>query len=148
MRVLIDNADNIKAEEIKSLLEKVVNDYTTKNKVNALTIFLFDDENDADEAYTLGRCGYYPDGDIGNAGNVKSGDYETFTYTFDINERDTSNKPTDKEIEIYNHLEKLMSETDSSLEFEDKCRKLTAESFNVTEEEVKEIWTKVYIYKH
>lgn len=40
-----------------------------------------------------------------------------------------------------------MSETDSSLEFEDKCRKLTAESFNVTEEEVKEIWTEVYIYK-
>lgn len=148
LRVLINYTNNMEIKEIENLFKKVVNDYTTKNKVNALTVFLFDDENDADGAFTIGRCGYYPDGDIGNAQNVKSGDYKTFTYTFDINERDGSNIPTDKEIEIYTYLNVLLAGGDGSLEFEDECDKLTAEKFNITEDEVTEIWIKVYSYKH
>lgn len=148
LRVLISDADNLNENQLQDICKEIVTNYIDKNDVNALTIYLFDDKNDINGTYTLGKCGYYPEGDIGNASNITAGDYKTFTYTFDINARDSSKKPTDLEIEIYNYLNDLLNDGDGSFEYEDECEKKTAETFNITQDEVSKIWLKVYGYKH
>ena len=69
-------------DEIKILLKHIAKKYISTNKVNALAVFLYDDENDVGEGYTIAMCDYAPNGNWSNARNVNTGDYKKFKYDF------------------------------------------------------------------
>lgn len=144
LRILVNNPDDVKQEDFEKMCQDIVEEYTSITPVNALTLFFYDNERDIEGGYTFGMCTYYPNGDIGEAMNIQTGDYSNFKYDYTFKERNIAEKPTDKEFEIYDYLMDLLMKTDES---EIECNKKTAERFNITTDEVNDIYIKVSVYK-
>lgn len=143
--VTVPNSDTLTEDNIKDCMTNIIKNYTSSHKVTAVTLFLADTVEDVNKSsYTLGRCMYYPKGDISNALNTTPGDYTTFTYNYDINSREDKHKPTDLEIEIYDYVNSELEQNSD----EDAVNQKAAEKYNISVDELNQIWVKVYTYKH
>ena len=65
-------------EDLYNIAEKEIKDYSTKNKVNGLTVGFYESVDRIGNGYEMGRVEYFPKGEISEAINVKAGDYSTF----------------------------------------------------------------------
>lgn len=142
---IVPNADTLSENNIQECMRNIIKDYTSKNKVTAVTLYLADTAEDVERSsYTLGRCMYYPGGEISNALNTTAGDYSTFVFKYEVHSRADKETPTDHEIEIYDYVN---SELDKNSD-EDEVNEKAAAKYNISVDELNEIWVKVYTYKH
>ena len=126
-------------------MTNIINSYTSKNKVTAVTLYLADTEADVRKSsYTLGRCMYYPGGDISNALTATPGEYSNFTFKYEINSRAGKDVPTAREIEIYNYTNEALELNDD----EDAVDLQVSQKYGITVDELNRIYAKVYTYKH
>lgn len=70
--------DDYSKEDLFKIAEKEINDYTMKNKVNALTVGFYESSNEIGNGYEMGRVEYVPNGVFADASTVTTGDYSTF----------------------------------------------------------------------
>ncbi|MCL2821073.1 MAG: hypothetical protein FWD38_09685 [Oscillospiraceae bacterium] len=75
---------NYSNEEIENLLKHIVETYSSENKINGMTIFLYDNKDDVGWGYTVGKAEFWPNGNKQDAGSVTAGDYKTFKIEIDI----------------------------------------------------------------
>lgn len=142
---VVPAADALTEDEIKECMTSIIEDYTNKNKVTAVTLFLADTMEDVERSsYTLGRCMYYPGGNISNAVSTTPGDYASFTYQYEIHSLAGEEAPTDLEIEIYDYVNAALEENSD----EEAVNNQAAEKYGITVDELNLIWAKVYTYKH
>lgn len=142
---IVPNADNLSESEIQECMRNIITDYTNKNKVTAVTLYLADTTEDVEKnSYTLGRCMYYPGGDIANALNTTAGDYSTFVFNYEIRSCADKEAPTALEIEIYDYVNTELEINDD----EDAVNQKAASKYNISVDELNLIWNKVYTYNH
>ncbi|MGL5066917.1 MAG: hypothetical protein ACRC6T_03695 [Sarcina sp.] len=65
-------------EDLYNIAEKEIKDYSTKNKVNAITVGFYESADKIGDGYEMGKVEFVPNGQISEAINVKAGDYSTF----------------------------------------------------------------------
>lgn len=142
---IVPAADTLSEENIQECMRAIIKNYTAVNKVTAVTLYLADTMEDVERSsYTLGRCMYYPGGDIANAVNTTPGEYSNFVFKYEINSRVDKEAPTDLETEIYNFVN---DELDKGID-EDTVNETAAKKYNISVDELNLIWNKVYTYKH
>ncbi len=143
---------DISKEELKATLIQVVMDKTSENPdIDEVTVFAYDRKEDADSFYTFGRVEWCPNGDWGGVTSIiaSTNDRSSYKYTLDIKDKvgntDTSDRPTEREFEIYNALEEaLFEESDTP---EEIIEERIAKEFGISKEELDRIWIKVTAYK-
>lgn len=142
---IVPAADVLTEDDIKDCMTNIIKDYTSKNKVTAVTLYLADTEEDVKKSsYTLGRCMYYPGGKISNALTTTAGDYSKFTFEYDIRSRADKEPPSALELEIYDYTNNELEKTDD----EDVVNQKVSKKYGITVDELNKIWNKVYTYKH
>lgn len=67
-------------EELYSIAEKEALLYTKDNKVNALTVGFYREKDNIGKGYDMGRVEYVPNGELGDAVKVTTGDYSNFEF--------------------------------------------------------------------
>ena len=108
---------DITKEELKATLIQVVMDKTSENSdIDEVIVFAYDRKEDADRIYTFGKVEWCPNGDWGGVTSIiaSTNDRSSYKYTFDIKDKvgniGTSDRPTEREFEIYNALEEALWE--------------------------------------
>jgi hypothetical protein len=159
-RVVI--SPDISKEELKSTLIRVVMDKTSENNdIDEVVVFAYDRKEDVDDAFTLGKVEWCPNGDWGSmTPEIASGnDRSSYQYVFDIKDKvgniDASDIPTEREYEIYDYYEKCYDDAWINVDLndptaapdEDLLMQKVAEKYGITKEEAGSICDKVTIYK-
>ena len=67
-------------EQLNTIAEKEALAYVEQNKVNALAVGFYEDENNIGKGYDMGRVEYVPYGEWAKAMDVKAGDYSNFEF--------------------------------------------------------------------
>ena len=80
-------------EQLNTIAEKEALAYVKQNKVNALAVGFYEDENNIGKGYDMGRVEYVPYGDWAKAIDVKSGDYSNFEFVNYLQESISSSLP-------------------------------------------------------
>ncbi len=73
-------------DELNTIAEKEALKYVKENKVNALAVGFYTDEDNIGKGYDMGRVEYVPYGNWAKAMEVKSGDYSNFEFVNYLNE--------------------------------------------------------------
>lgn len=142
-------APGVTEAQLKAVLTKVVEDYTSQNKdVDALVIFAYDREKDTGGGYTLGKATWAPNGEWSKAENTNNrSNYKT---VFEIREKITNpegkQRPTDEEFAIYDAWQAVVEGTELNKADEDKAKAVVAKKFKKTAEEVQDIIFKVIFW--
>lgn len=145
-------SSDISKEELKATLIQVVMDKTSENSdIDEVIVFAYDRKEDADSIYTFGKVEWCPNGDWGGVTSIiaSTNDRSSYKYTFDIKDKvgsiDTSDRPTEREFEIYNALEEaLWEDLDTP---EEIIEERVAKKYGISKEELDRIWIKVTAYK-
>lgn len=87
LNIILSNSSKINKVDFENLCQKIVEEYTSQTPVNALTLYFYYNESEIGKGYTIGMCTYYPNGNIGEASNITTGDYSTFQYTYTFEEK-------------------------------------------------------------
>ncbi len=143
---------DISKEELKSTLIQVVMDKTSENPdIDEVVVFAYDRKEDADSIYTFGRVEWCPNGDWAGVSSTiaSTNDRSSYQYNFDIKDKvgsiDASDRPTEREFEIYDAYDKaLWEEPDTP---EEIIKKRVAKELGISEEELDKIYIKVWAYK-
>jgi hypothetical protein len=159
-RVVI--SPDISKEELKSTLIQVVMDKTSKNsEIDEVVVFAYDRKEDVNNAFTLGKVEWCPNGDWGSMTPeiASSNDRFSYQYVFDIKDKvgntDTSDRPTEREYEIYDYYNKCfdaaaenvnLSDPEARVD-EDLLMQKVAEKYGISTEEAYSIYTKVATYE-
>ena len=150
---------DISKEELKATLIQVVMDKTSENPdIDAIMIFAYDREEDADDFYTFGRLIWSPDGETFAVppSIASKNDHSSYKYGFDICDKVGNayvDRPTEREFEIHDiYYEALMEIPEEDLwkdmhGAEAKIRARVAKELGISEEELSEIYFKVEGYK-
>lgn len=85
LNIVVSNSEDITRSDFESLCKKITKEFISTTDVNALTLYFYNNASEIGKGYTVGMCTYYPGGSIGNASDVKSGDYSTFQYNYTFN---------------------------------------------------------------
>lgn len=159
-RVVI--SPTVSKEELKSTLIQVVMDKTSKNNdIDEVVVFAYDRKEDVNGAFTLGKVEWCPNGDWGSmTPQIASGnDRSSYQYVFDLKDKvgnvETSDRPTDREYEIYDYYTKCWDAESNNVDWsdpeakvdEDLVIKKVAEKYGISEEEVNRICDKVVMYQ-
>lgn len=159
-RVVISS--DISEEELKSTLIQVVMDKTSENNdIDEVVVFAYDREEDVNDAFTLGKVEWCPNGDWGSVTPeiASSNDRSSYQYVFDIKDKvgntDTSDVPTEREYEIYDYYEKCYEAAWDNIDLsdptatvdEDLIMEEVAKKYGITKEEAGRICDKVVLYK-
>ena len=80
-------------EQLNTIAEKEALAYVKQNKVNALAVGFYEDENNIGKGYDMGRVEYVPYGDWAKAIYVKAGDYSNFEFVNYLQESISSSLP-------------------------------------------------------
>ena len=80
-------------EQLNTIAEKEALAYVKQNKVNALAVGFYEDENNIGKGYDMGRVEYVPYGDWAKAIDVKAGDYSNFEFVNYLQESISSSLP-------------------------------------------------------
>ncbi len=67
-------------EQIQAIMQYIATKYANAHKINAVTLFLYIDGDNTNDAYTVGCCTYAPYGDLAKASEVSAGDYSLFDF--------------------------------------------------------------------
>lgn len=127
---------NYTKDDLYKIAEKEIKDYTSKNKVNALTVGFYESSDMIGNGYEMGRVEYVPNGVFGDAVNVEAGDYSTFEIVNLI--EDKVSLPKGEEIkEGTSDISKIKSEFESVMSGSKVDINLEGSTLNVviTEEE-------------
>ncbi|MGB9939062.1 PEGA domain-containing protein [Methanosarcina sp.] len=159
-RVVI--SPDVSKEELKSTLIQVVMDKTSANSdIDEVVVFAYDRKEDVDDAFTLGKVEWCPNGDWGSMTPeiASSNDRSSYQFIFDIKDKvgnvDASDSPTEREYEIYNYYEKCYDAAWDNIDLsdptatpdEDLIMEEVAKKYGITKEEASRICDKVVIYK-
>ena len=143
---------DISKEELKATLIQVVMDKISENPdIDEVIVFAYDRKEDADSIYTFGKVEWCPNGDWGGVTSIiaSTNDRSSYKYSFDIKDKvgniGTSDRPTEREFEIYNALEDAFWEDLDTPE--EIIEERIAKEFGISEEELDRIWIKVTAYK-
>jgi hypothetical protein len=155
---------SISKEELKSTLIQVVMDETSKNSdIDEVSVMAYDRKGEVDFAYNLGKVDWCPNGDWGAVTPeiASSNDRSSYKYVFDILDRvgkiKTSEKPSEREYEIYDYYNKCYNEAADNLNLdkdpyatvnEDLIMQKVADKYGITKEEADRIYIKVYVYEN
>ena len=158
-RVVVSS--DISKEELKSTLIQVVMDKTFKNNdIDEVVVFAYDRKEDVNNAFTLGKVEWCPNGDWGSMTPeiASSNDRSSYQYVFDIKDKvgniDALDRPTEREYEIYDYYNKCydaawdnvdLSDPKATVD-EDLIMQKVAEKYGITEEDASKIYTKVATY--
>ena len=152
----------VSKEELKSTLIQVVMDKTSKNNdIDEVVVFAYDRKEDVNNAFTLGKVEWCPNGNWDSVTpEIASGnDRSSYQYIFDIKDKvgnvDASDRPTDREYEIYDYYNKcyeaawgnIDSSDPKAMVDEDLVIQKVAEKYGITEEEANRICNKVVLYE-
>ena len=73
-------------EQLYDIAQKEALAYVSENKVNALAIGFYEDEDNIGQGYDMGRVEYVPYGDWSKAVDVETGDYSNFEFVNHLEE--------------------------------------------------------------
>lgn len=142
-RVAINEKAEIK--DLKETSKYIVERAKIEKEFNGITLFLYDYEEFADGSYTLGSVTYAPEGEWGNAGTVKPGNYEELEYDWELMKKDWGKQLSPKEVKIWKRHDYLLWNTSMS---EERIAKKVAEEFNITPEKVDKIFNKKMTWEY
>jgi len=112
LRFRVVVSKNITKEEVGLIAKDIVRKTIDTQDVNAISVAMYDKEEDAQGGYTVAMVEWVPGGDWGKAGDVETGDYSTHEYN--INYKTIQNeKVVEKEEEP---KEEVKEEPKESLE--------------------------------
>lgn len=138
--VVVEGKPDIK--DLEKISKEIIKEEKKNNKFNAISIQLYDYEEYIGNGYTLGKTTYAPDGKWEEANTIKTGEYKTMDYKFELREKDWDRQLTKEEVKIYKSWKDLykneMTEEDTTKE--------VAKKFNISEEEVNDIIVKQSIW--
>lgn len=84
-------------DDLYKIAEKEAKDYTANHKVNALAIGFYTDKENIGKGYDMGYVDYVPNGNWGDAVNIKAGDYSSFKFVNHLEEPIVTEKGKDIE---------------------------------------------------
>lgn len=139
------------AEEqtIKLIATTIIEDLKIQKPFNSIYIYFNDRNEYFGQGYSLARVLYAPNGEWGEAMNVKPGDYSTMKLAYDIKEKNIEERPTSEEAKLYKYWNDVYDGMDTNPESfpnEDFVTQIVAEHFNINADEVNSIYTKVVIW--
>lgn len=164
-RILV--ASEITKEELEATFKKFINEKTNENKdIDEIVVLAYDNKNDINDAYTYGKAEWCPNGKWGEVSPdiALSNNRESYKFNFQINDKvgnlEKSDKPSDREIEIYNELKHRLNrmfddpdyyyvlETDAKMqEYEKQQHEEVCKKYNISLEELDEIYYRVVGWK-
>jgi hypothetical protein len=140
---------DVTEEEIKLIADDIVDSAKESEKFNAIVIWFIDDARQIGNGYTIAKVEYAPEGDWSKAADVKSGDYDTHEYVYDIGSSMSGKLPRDFEEGVYpTEEEKEVYFYWSDLVYEqgiggDDAVQQTADNFDLSFEDADETIRKV-----
>jgi len=141
--------EGLSEAQVKSVTREIIRrKLKSDNDIDEMIIFLYDDERDTGSFYTVGKAVWAVNGKLGEItpqiakDNVK----RKHKISFDIKPKKlASDKPTERELEIYYAHYKALWQYDSSPE--GAVAEHTAGKFGITAEEVDRIYKRVSVWK-
>lgn len=135
-------ADEVTKENLIDISEKIVEEVKNdKGRFHALAIHYYTDKTSLNQTANLGVFTYAPDGDWSKAEDALS-DFSNFKSNYtELVEKNWDEKPTAKELEMYELYDKY--------EYVDDGIKAVSEKYNIESEEARECMSKLHrwIYK-
>lgn len=159
-RILVPS--DISKEELKATLIQVVIDKTSENKdIDLVAVFAYDRREDIGGPYTFGTIEWCPNGNWGGVtSNIAStNDRSSYKYVIDIKDKvgleDTSVTPTELEFKMYDSFNEFFDAEWENIDLSDPYAivdenlifQKVARKYGITDEEAKEIITKVALYQ-
>lgn len=95
--VVTDSSDGLALKQISG---KVIEEFKTKKRFNAVVVFFYDYEEFIGHGYTLAKTTYAPYGKWENAMDVSTGDYKNMEFSFEIKQKNLEYKLTPDEATI------------------------------------------------
>ena len=144
IRVLLNN-NPATQDQIRAVSEKIVEDY--KDKADAVAIFFYFEESQADGAYTLAKAEWAPYGDWSKA-DLKTNQKLVYDFKDSIGKKRT-NEPSAEDREINKAMRDLwyeMAEKTNDLVTDEDIATILAPKYGKTVEEMLEIRRRVNSY--
>lgn len=142
---------DVTKEELKATaIQLVLNKTKMDPDIDEIAIFIYDREEDAEGAYTLGKAEWCPNGEWGVVTSkiASTNDRSSYKFAFNIKDKvgnvDLENKPTAREYEIYDIYNKALWEDPDRPEEEVTTE--VAKELGISEEELERIYLKVFTY--
>lgn len=110
-RIVIEK--NLDQDSIKKIVESLISDKKSEDSdIDELTIFIYDDEKDAKEPYTIGKAIWSPGGVWGSVTPeiASSNNRANYITNYEFVTKTTTNTLTDREKEIRNDYNKKLDE--------------------------------------
>ena len=143
---------DISKEELEATMIQVVKDKTSENPdIDEIAVYAYGRKEDTDDVYTFGKVEWCPNGDWGGVTPriASTNDRSSYKYNFNIRDKvgniNASDRPTEREFEIYDALEKALYEEPDTQE--EIINERVAEELEISKEEVNRIWLKVSSWK-
>ncbi len=133
LRVVIPQ-DDYNQEDIEQTLIHISEEYTARNKVNALSIFMYDVKG-IDGSWWIAQSDYAPQGDWSKADSVNTGQYSKFKYNITLKDFTGRTAPTEKQYKICTAYE---IEKDKGNVESETAKKIVLKKFGYTEEQINE----------
>lgn len=145
-RYQIDVVTNsVDALALKQISRKVIEEFKTQSRFNAVVIFFYDYEEFIGHGYTLAKTTYAPYGKWEKAMDVSTGDYKSMQFIFEIKQKNLEYKLTPDEAAIVKQWHEAYSllDTDPKKLVEDETVfAYVAKQNNISSEQVNEILNK------
>lgn len=77
-------APGIDKPAVQAVMEQATKELADRERVNAITTFVYDRKGDADSVYTIAKSEWAPGGVWADAGKVQAGSYTTHKYAFEF----------------------------------------------------------------
>lgn len=137
-------------EDLKNLAQHLVEKIKKDKKFNAVVIGFYDYPEYIGRGYTLGKAEYAPEGDWSKAMDVRTGDYSSFSYNYELKEKNWSAQLTPEEVKIwarwYAVSDKENEKDPTSVPDEEKITATVAQEFSTDVETVKAILSKQSVW--
>ena len=141
--------EGLSKADVENVVKEIVNKQSGENKdIDEMIILIYDDKKDAGGGYTVGKAIWGAWGELGEIHpyDARFNGRSNHKITFDIRPQNvSSDRPTDRELEIYYAHHKTLWENATIPE--KVVASKTAKIFDITPEEVDKIYAKVSIWK-
>lgn len=131
LRVVVSQKVDLK--QLETISKVIIRDFKKKKSFNAISVGFYDYKEYLNDAYTLGYTEYAPKGDWSKANTIKTGNYSSMKYNFQLKNKDWNKRLTQDEVKIYDAWNRdLQNDTLS----EDGILRKVAHDFNIDVKEV------------
>jgi len=137
-------SDPVSTEQIKSIANEIIENEKSAQPFCAIAIFFNDYPEYIGSGASLGIITFGPDGKIGYDKNVKKGNYDKMSFTYDIKNKKWEDRLTPEEVVIWNttHQFFLKQRANADERPEEELFKETATAQNLPVEKVTSIFIK------